>query len=366
MRARICRWLVCVSVACAAVAPAVAQAAPQGSPEERLKRAQELLARGEHDQARAAIEEGLAIAPKDLELLGLKAKLLVELRDYSGALAVYQAYLDAGPSSGNRRNVLKIIDDLSVVKSTFLDVTATNGPAVIYLDSRTRGELCKAEPTCSKALLPGDYQVIAERPGFERWTERVTITANETAKVSVTLVEKPSQLTVRAPAGARVTVDGATYDAAATVAAGKHQIVVSLDAHKDKTVEIEAREGEPVDIEVVLTPLPAARPAPTSPPAPPDDKRSDISRNRPLFAFGVALGAAGLGTQLLIRSREIAPDRPARAVEAFGANMAFAVAGASVVAGVFLWLGERKSSVIVAPRADLHRGISGIDLALRF
>ena len=38
-------------------------------------------------------------------------------------------------------------------------------------------------------MLPGDYKVIAERPGFERWTGRVTVENGKTAKLGVTLAE---------------------------------------------------------------------------------------------------------------------------------------------------------------------------------
>jgi tetratricopeptide (TPR) repeat protein len=256
MRALICTWIVCVSVACARVA----LAAPSADVGAKHKLAVSLNNNGEFDKALAAIEEGLAIAPKDLPLLGLKGTVLLTLRDYLGALAAYQAYVDAGAKGASRRAALKIINDLEAAKSTFLEVTLGNGTAPIYLDSKTQGVFCTAAPSCHKAMLPGDNKVIAERPGFERWTGNVTIVKGQTTKLAVTLVEKPSLLTVRvAPPGARIMVDDAAYDAPTTVAAGKHQVVVSLPGHVEARLEATAHEGKPVELDVALTQLVAVR-----------------------------------------------------------------------------------------------------------
>jgi hypothetical protein len=109
-------------------------------------------------------------------------------------------------------------------------------------------------------VLPGQYKVIAERSGFERWTGRVAIERDKTTPLPVTLVERPSLLTVRvAQPGARVTVDDTAYDAPATVAAGTHRVVISLAGYMDARREIAAHEGKPVKLEVALTPLVAIR-----------------------------------------------------------------------------------------------------------
>jgi len=202
------------------------------------------------------IDEGLADAPKDLPLLGLKGTVLLSLHDYSGALATYRAYLDAGARGANRREAEKIVENLAAVKSTFLEVVVSNGPATVYLDSTTRRPVCAAAPPCHKVVLPGQYKVIVDRSGFERWTGQVTVVNDKTAKLAVTLVEKPSLLTVRtAQAGTRITVDDAAYDAPTTVPAGSHRVVVSLAGHMTSRLEATAHEGKPVELDVVLAPL---------------------------------------------------------------------------------------------------------------
>jgi hypothetical protein len=68
--------------------------------------------------------------------------VLLKLRDYSGAFAAYQLYVGAGATGANRRDALKILDDLRPAQTTFLDITLANGPASIYLDSPTLGVFC--------------------------------------------------------------------------------------------------------------------------------------------------------------------------------------------------------------------------------
>ncbi|HEX7841189.1 MAG TPA: PEGA domain-containing protein [Kofleriaceae bacterium] len=228
--------------------------------QEKYKLAVQLDDSGDAEKALVLINEGLAIAPKDLPLLGLKGAVLLKLRDYTAALAAYQAYLDAGATGANRREAQKIVNNLDAVKSTFLAVTLANGPAAIYLDSKTQGVFCTAAPSCNQAVLPGQYKVLAERSGFERWTGRVTIENGKTATLAITLVEKPSLLTVRvAQPGARITVDDTAYDAPTTVPAGSHRVVVSLTGHVEARLEAVAHEGKPVELDVALAPLVAIR-----------------------------------------------------------------------------------------------------------
>jgi PEGA domain-containing protein len=251
------RALICAGVVCAGVAYASgASADPRVDLHAKYVQAVKLANNDAAEQALIVIDEGLAVAPRDLPLLGLKGKVLLSLYEYTGALATYQAYLDAGARGANRREVQKIVDSLRVMQSTFLDVTVANGPATVYLDSTTHRPICTAAPTCNKPVLPIQYTVIVERSGFERWTGPVTVVSGQTAKLAVTLVEKPSLLTVRvAQPGARIDVDGAVLDTPRTIPAGAHPVTVSLAGHVTAHLEAVAHEGKPVDLEVALAPL---------------------------------------------------------------------------------------------------------------
>ncbi|MBA3397183.1 MAG: PEGA domain-containing protein [Deltaproteobacteria bacterium] len=259
MRSGLRTWI----IGAFALSAAVATAAPNTDAREKYKAAAQLAADDDYEKALVVVDEGLAAAPKDLQLLGLRGNLLLKLRDYTSALAAYRAYLEAGATGANRREAQKIVDNLQAVTTTFIELELANGPAAIYLDSKTQGLFCTAAPACKKAMLPGEYRVIAERPGFDRWSGRITVEQSKTAKLAITLVEKPSLLTVRATQpGAQITVDGKPYSGPLTVAGGTHAVVVTLDGHARATIEAAAHEGKPVELDVTLAPLVAVKLAP--------------------------------------------------------------------------------------------------------
>jgi hypothetical protein len=253
-------WIVCVGVAWAGVAPAAPKASPPAAPkvsaQAQFNAAMAAYGNGDYPQALSLIDQGLAAAPKDLDLLQLKATMLLELRKYSEALAAYDALLAAGAQGARSRQAGAIAQKLRAVQSTSLEITFTHGPAIVYLDSKSLGALCPPAPSCKQAVLPNQYTVIAERPGFKRWTGPVTVASGTTTTLSITLTEEPSQLTVQvAPSEARVTVDGAPYDPAAKLAAGPHTVVVALDGHAEERRRVVAQLGKPIQLDVALTPL---------------------------------------------------------------------------------------------------------------
>lgn len=261
MRGVMRTWIVYVGVACTGVAVA----APRVDPHEKYKQAVVLDDNGDTEKALAVIDEGLAGAPRNLPLLQLKGAALLKLRDYSGALVAYQAYVAAGATGANGREAQKIIRSLSAVRTTFLDIQVANGPVEIYLDSKTLGLFCTAAPSCHQPVMPGGYKVIADRPGFERWVGRVTIEPSTTSKLAIELVEKLSELTVRtSPVGAQVRVDDKGYEAPVMIAAGSHPVAVTLAGHAPARLEAVAHEGKPVALEVTLAPLVPVRVEPAT------------------------------------------------------------------------------------------------------
>ena len=355
MRALMRTWIVCVGM----VYAGVALAAPSAEAEQRYQLAAKLDDSGEYEKALGIIDQGLAAAPKDLKLLGLKGSVLVKLRDYTDALAVYKLYLEAGATGANRRSAEKIVDNLQWVESTFLDVALANGPADVYLDLKAQGLFCNAAPMCHKAVLPGEYKVIVERAGFERWTGRITIAPGQTAKLAVTLVEKPSLLTVRvSQPDARVTVDGAAYDAPTSVAAGTHQVVVSMAGRVEVRRQVVAHEGKPVELAVALVPV---RVEPTRVATRKESSRAGWltpRRRLALTSVGIGLWAASMG----VGFDQLGEQRQRQA------KIAYWGAGTAAAVAVVLWLtGAPKSRVAVAPRLGPRSGaVAGVDLAVRF
>jgi hypothetical protein len=261
MRGVMHTWIVCVGVACTGVA----LAGPRVDPHDKYMEAVALDDNSDTEKALAVIDEGLAAAPKYLPLLRFRGDVLLKLRDYSGAVAAYKVYVAAGATGENRRKAEQIVRDLSVVHTTFLDIGVANGPAEIFLDSKTQGVFCSAAPSCQRSVMPGAYKVIAERPGFERWVGRVTVDPGTTAKLAIALVEKLSQLTVKvSPEGANVRVGDKDYDAPMMIAAGTHPVVVTLAGHVAARLQASAHEGKPVVLDVTLTPLVPVRVEPAA------------------------------------------------------------------------------------------------------
>jgi hypothetical protein len=228
--------------------------------DDAYKAASKLVQRGETEAALKMIDEALAASPKSLDLLLLRGHVLLKMRDWEGALAAYQTFLDAGAKGGNRREVVKIMADLAAVRTTSLEIRVDNGPANVYLDSRLYGVFCVAAPTCKKGVLPGDYKVILERDGFERTYVAVSAPANGNAPVVKTLVEKPSALaiTVADELPGVIAVDGKEVGAApktVNVPAGAHEITVTLAGHAVAHEKIEAHLGAAVAAKITLLEL---------------------------------------------------------------------------------------------------------------
>jgi hypothetical protein len=236
---------------------AIATAGPRDTARAKYTQAAELAENDDNEKALALVLEGLELAPKDLKLLQLRGVLLLKARDYEGALAAYAAYVDAGATGANKRAAQKIIASLQTIRTTFLEIDVEpGGPATVYVDAKSQGVFCTAAPSCNKGVLPNDYRIIVERPGFERWKGDVTAVDQQTTKLAVKLVELPSQVSVHVePPGAAVAIDGKPVTSPATVAAGAHTLDVTLAHHVPVHQPLEVHEAKPVDLDVTLTPL---------------------------------------------------------------------------------------------------------------
>ncbi len=383
----------------AEAAPAVTPAAPPAGPLEKagdkVKQAKKLNTDGSYDEALVVIEAGLGLSPKRQELhqlLDLKGDVLLKLREYAGAEAAYRALIEAGATGRLLAKAKEMVKKLVILQATKLEVAVAKGNASIYLKSKADGVFCTAAPLCNKALLPGGYAVIVEAPGFEPWTGRVTVAQGATAKLAVTLVEKPSRLTVRAtPTDAVITVDGSPYAAEAELPPGAHEVAVTLGGYLTSTTEVTAREGLPVELDVALVAV-APPPPPPAEAAPRAASSGFLTKRRTvaLMVAGVGLISAGAGVGLGLSSQtledssyEVCPmpescrdvaraeDYHDRAeTRALQANIAFGVAGAAAVTAVVLWITgkpEEQPQVSITPRFGAGaQATTGLDLSLRF
>jgi hypothetical protein len=254
---------------CLLVAPARAEDIAQRRSLVRAKQQEAitLAEEGSYIAALAAIDDGLGLAPRNVALMQLRAKLLLDKQDFAHALRAYEALLDTALSSANRRKVRGIIQYLMPARSSFVEI-ALNVKADVYVGHKAQGKACEAASTCKLALLPGRYRLYIERPGFKPSVQVVRVRRDQTVSVHQELEELPSKLELGVtPADAVVTVDGQVWQAGeGELAPGKHTLHVWRPGFFAHQAEITAHEGEPVALSVALeerqvvsVSLPAAR-----------------------------------------------------------------------------------------------------------
>ena len=272
---------------------AAAQAAGPGA-RDKHKQASAALLAGDTDGALVLVDEGLALDPRDKELLLLRGHVLLKMSDYAAALAAYQTYLASGATGGNRRAVERIVANLSNITSTFLRVVVKNGPAQVYVDARSGKPFCVAAPECKKGVVPGDHIIIIERPGFGRATERVSIEPSSTASIEKTLVERPSPLALKVePADATVTIDGAPLAGRSELAPGQHTLVAARPGYLRHTEAVSAAGGEKIALTVTLR---RGVPVALDPP----DARVEVDGEPADIADGLLAVPAGSGPHAVV------------------------------------------------------------------
>lgn len=256
----------CVTAFALVLAGAPVLAGDAKAAKAKHKEAAALVTDGDYARALAVIDEGLALDPGNLALLQLRAATLFELRDYEAALAAYEAFLAAGPKGANKRAAQRIVANLEAARTTTLDLTITGAteddPATVYLDTKSLGVFCVAAPRCTRGMLPDDYKLIVERPGFKKMTEKVTVKAGQTLALERGLLEDPSALRVTAAAtggggvpDAIAVLDGKEVGAPPLqleVAAGDHTLELRAAGHVTERVTFTARRGQPVELAVAL------------------------------------------------------------------------------------------------------------------
>lgn len=225
-----------------------------------LAEAQRLSAAGESAQALAVLDQLLAAKPSDAPALQLRAKVLLDARDWGAALTAYEAYIKVAPAGANKRSAQQIVKNLEPVRSTAFALTVTTAtaeaPANVYLDSKSLGVFCVAAPTCTKNVLPGAHRLIIDTEGFEKDSSQVTFELGKTLTIERTPAHKPSAVTIEStPSGAQVTIDGAPRGStplSISLPGGDHQLALSLDGYLSATQTVTAARGAMVVTSVVL------------------------------------------------------------------------------------------------------------------
>ena len=219
--------------------------------------AEAAVASGQLVKAASIIDAGLVENPGDLKLLFLRGVVELQRRRFASALAAYETYLAAGPRGPNARKARRIIDNLAVVKTTFLEVEVTGGGAAdVYVDDKSLGVYCVANAVCTVGMMPGRYRLYIEgQGGGAPVTRDVVVEAGRKTRVTVELAGRKAPLTIRAtPADAEIIVDGVLVgsgERTVEVTAGQHRIEVRRSGFA--TIEREvAVAGDRSTVEIAL------------------------------------------------------------------------------------------------------------------
>jgi hypothetical protein len=178
------------------------------------------------------------------------------------AVKLYHLYIDEQKSGGrvpdavaNLAQIEPLVHQLeaagamrggdTTTRTTRLVVMADVDKATASVDGPKDG---KTGPTPFVIeVAPGEHTVTIAADGYQPYTVKATAIDHEMVPVEAQLVAKPAQVTVTAPKGARVAVDGRSYGTtpmgAFDLSAGKHLLTVLARGHVAFGKEISVTRG---------------------------------------------------------------------------------------------------------------------------
>lgn len=174
------------------------------------------------------------------------------------AVKLYHAYIDEQKSGGR---VADAVTNLSVIEPLVKQLEAAGAMRGGDMTTKTTRLVVMANIENARATIddatgptpfvhevtPGEHTVKIEADGFEPYSVKATAIDHEMVPVEGQLVAKPAHVTVTAPKGARVDVDGRAYGTtpmgAFELGAGKHLVTVLARGHVGYGKEITVARG---------------------------------------------------------------------------------------------------------------------------
>ena len=122
----------------------------------------------------------------------------------------------------------------------------------VFLDGHPAGKL----PFVSD-IEPGQHHLRLSAPGYQDYTRDIRVLPGSIVPLDVPLADEPARLSVRAPSGARISVDGGEIGtaplAAIRLAPGRHFIAVTANGRDPFARTLELGRGRSVAVEARLT-----------------------------------------------------------------------------------------------------------------
>lgn len=198
-------------------------------------------ARTHYDVAIEAFEEALRLAPRSSVVFSLAQALRLQYfldgdpQKLRRAVELYREYVDTVRTGGRRDDAAQHLRDLVPLMQRDAE-PAADAPARLIVSADASGAEARVDGGEARAIpatfevAPGPRRLVVEAPEHEPRTIETTAVAGSTVALNVTLTPRPGALTVQAPDGARVEVDGRALGTAPlppiALAPGRHRVVV--------------------------------------------------------------------------------------------------------------------------------------------
>lgn len=185
------------------------------------------------------------------------------------AIQHYRQYLQLEPDGARRGDTAEALSELeplaskltpaeaaapppqSVKAATQLMISSPVDDVAISLDGKPAGTL----PYIA-AVSPGVHHVALSAGGYVTYERDVRVLDGSVVPLDVALQAKPSHLTVRAPDGARISVDGRLRgivpSPSLAVTPGRHFVTVTMNGHEPFSREIVVSRDEERTLETTL------------------------------------------------------------------------------------------------------------------
>ncbi|MCC6646579.1 MAG: PEGA domain-containing protein [Polyangiaceae bacterium] len=233
------------------------------------------FAAGQFPAAVQAFEESYKLTPKPAILFSMAQ---AERRQYfvdkraewlRRAIEHYRTYLEQVPKGGRRADAAQALAELEPVAArlegqpaappvaaqaaeTRLMVSTPTKGAEVWVDGQRASELPLID-----VVKPGKHSLRVAAPGYFDETREVVAVQGGLVAVDVALRERPATLTIIAPRGAAVSLDGRPQGVTPLppleVAPGAHAVTLTLNGHHAHTEEIELSRGESRELRTGLS-----------------------------------------------------------------------------------------------------------------
>ncbi|MEQ8274781.1 MAG: PEGA domain-containing protein [Deltaproteobacteria bacterium] len=255
----------------------VLAASPADRARELYRAGSEAYRQGQYDVAVNAFEEVLAIERRPSVLFSAaqahRLQYFVDQEDVhlERAVELYRAYLDASPKGSRRSHAVQHLATLAPM----LERNATDAPAEVVAEPQARiivaanveaatARIDDGEPTPIPAgfiVSPGEHVVRVEAPGFVAQTLETVAVEDGVVALNPVLEPTPGHVTVRAPEGSRVDVDGRVIGRAPlaeplALAPGEHVVAVVESGHEPYVRLLKVDRGASTEVEAELSVAP--------------------------------------------------------------------------------------------------------------